>query len=49
MLRTDLDSEVLAGFLQLMYDGLVRYLATGRNDLDIPQILGLVEAAVRRR
>jgi AcrR family transcriptional regulator len=39
---------VLAGFLQLMYDGLVRYLATGRDDLDIASILKLVEEAVRR-
>ncbi len=49
VLRTDLDIEVLAGFLQLVYDGLVRYLATGREDLDIMRILGLVEDAVRRR
>jgi hypothetical protein len=48
VLRTDVDIEVLAGFLQLMYDGLVRYLATGRDDLDITRILKLVEEAVRR-
>jgi hypothetical protein len=48
VLRTDIDIEVLAGFLQLMYDGLVRYLATGRDDLDIASILRLVEEAVRR-
>src|SRR5690606_17748714 len=48
VLRTDIDIEVLAGFLQLMYDGLTRYLATGREDLDLMRILGLVEDAVRR-
>lgn len=48
ILRTDIDIEVLAGFLQLVYDGLTRYLATGREDLDITRILRLVEDAVRR-
>jgi AcrR family transcriptional regulator len=48
VLRTDVDIEVLAGFLQLMYDGLVRYLATGRDDLEITRILQMVEEAVRR-
>ncbi len=32
-----------------MYDGLTRYLAAGRDDLDIMNILRLVEDAVRRR
>ncbi|CAM3098453.1 HTH tetR-type domain-containing protein [Stackebrandtia soli] len=49
ILRTDLPIEVLAGFLELAYDGLITHLAMGSTSTDMTPILDLVEAAVRRR
>jgi TetR/AcrR family transcriptional regulator, transcriptional repressor of aconitase len=49
VLRDDVDVDVLAQFLELAYDGLVLHLATGRPSADLPRVLDLVEAAVRRR
>jgi len=48
VLRSDLDVDVLAQFLELAYDGLVLHLATGRPAEDLSRVLDLVEAAVRR-
>lgn len=48
VLRTDVSISVLAGFLELAYDGLVLHLATGRPIADLDQVLDLVESAVRR-
>ena len=50
ILRDDLPIEVLAGFLELAYDGLITHLAMGTTDTaDLDAILDLVESAVRRR
>jgi TetR/AcrR family transcriptional regulator, transcriptional repressor of aconitase len=48
VLRDDVDIDVLAQFLELAYDGLVRHLAMGRPRADLEKVLDLVEAAVRR-
>ena len=48
MLRDDVPIEVLARFLELAYDGLVRHLAMGRPADDLEPVLDLVEEAVRR-
>ncbi|WP_025274494.1 TetR/AcrR family transcriptional regulator [Haloglycomyces albus] len=48
VLREDVPIPVLAGFLQLVYDGLTRYLATGREDIELENVLRLVEDAVRK-
>ncbi len=47
VLRSDIDVDVLAQFLELAYDGLVLHLATGRPSVDLDRVLDLVEAAVR--
>jgi AcrR family transcriptional regulator len=47
-LRSDVDIDVLAQFLELAYDGLVLHLAMGRPPADLSRVLDLVEAAVRR-
>lgn len=49
VLRSDVDIDVLAQFLELAYDGLVLHLAMGRPPADLGRVLNLVEAAVRRR
>lgn len=48
VLRTDIDLDVLAQFLELCYDGLVLHLAMGRPTADLERVLDLVESAVRR-
>jgi TetR/AcrR family transcriptional regulator, transcriptional repressor of aconitase len=48
VLRSDIDIDVLAQFLELAYDGLVLHLAMGRPADRLEQVLDLVEAAVRR-
>ena len=48
VLRDDAPIEVLARFLELAYDGLVRHLAMGRPADDLEPVLDLVEEAVRR-
>jgi len=48
VLRSDVDIEVLAQFLELAYDGLVLHLAMGRPRANLARVLDLVEAAVRR-
>jgi AcrR family transcriptional regulator len=48
-LRADVDTAVLARFLELAYDGLVLRLATGQPADDLGPVLDLVEEAVRRR
>jgi AcrR family transcriptional regulator len=48
VLRSDVDIDVLAQFLELAYDGLVLHLAMGRPPADLGRVLDLVEAAVRR-
>lgn len=47
VLRDDVPIEVLASFLQLIYDGLVTHLAMGQRDRDIEAILRLVEETMR--
>lgn len=47
VLRSDVPIEVLASFLQLIYDGLVTHLAMGQRDRDIEAILRLVEETMR--
>ncbi|ADD42160.1 TetR/AcrR family transcriptional regulator [Stackebrandtia nassauensis] len=49
ILRDDLPVEVLAGFLELAYDGLITHLAMGSNSSNLDTILDMVETAVRRR
>jgi AcrR family transcriptional regulator len=48
VIRSDVDLDVLAQFLELAYDGLVLHLAMGRPRADLERVLDLVEAAVRR-
>lgn len=48
-LRDDLPVEVLAGFLELAYDGLITRLAMGGSGVDLDAVLDLVEGAVRKR
>lgn len=48
VLRDDVPIEVLAQFLELTYNGLVRHLATGEPAGDLDPVLDLVESAVRR-
>jgi len=47
-LRDDVPIEVLAQFLELAYDGLVRRLAMGRPTDQLGPVLDLIEATVRR-
>ena len=46
--RADVPAEILASFLQLVYDGLVLHLAAGLPDRHAAAVLDLAEAAVRR-
>jgi AcrR family transcriptional regulator len=48
VLRSDVDVDVLAQFLELAYDGLVLHLAMGRPIVDLERVLDHVESAVRR-
>ncbi|HEX6871457.1 MAG TPA: helix-turn-helix domain-containing protein [Micromonosporaceae bacterium] len=48
VLRSDVNVDVLAQFLELAYDGLVLHLATGRPPADLDRVLDVVEAAVRQ-
>ena len=48
ILRDDLSIEVVAGFLELAYDGLITHLAMGSRGANLDSILDMVEAAVRR-
>jgi AcrR family transcriptional regulator len=48
VLRSDVDVDTLAQFLELAYDGLVLHLAMGRPAADLEQVLDLVEGAVRK-
>jgi AcrR family transcriptional regulator len=48
VLRTDVPLEVLALLLELVHDGLVLHLATGRPAADLEPVLDLVEETVRR-
>jgi len=48
VLRSDVDVDALAQFLELAYDGLVLHLAMGRPAGDLGRVLDLVEEAVRR-
>jgi AcrR family transcriptional regulator len=47
-LRSDVDTSVLAQFVELAYDGMVLHLAMGRPLADLGRVLDLVESAVRR-
>jgi AcrR family transcriptional regulator len=49
VLRDDAPVEVLALLLELVHDGLVLHLATGRPVGDLAAALALVEESVRRR
>jgi len=49
VLRDDTGVDVLALFLELAYDGLVRHLALGRPDAHLESVLDLIEETVRRR
>jgi AcrR family transcriptional regulator len=49
VLRSDVDIDTLAHFLELAYDGLVLHLAMGRPPTDLERVLDLVVAAVRKR
>ncbi len=46
--RCDVDVEVLAGFLELAFDGLVAQLAMGRSVGELDAVLDVVESTVRR-
>ena len=48
VLRSDVEIDVLAQFLELAFDGLVLHLAMGRPTDKISDVLNLVEAAVRK-
>jgi TetR/AcrR family transcriptional regulator, transcriptional repressor of aconitase len=48
VLRDDAPVEVLALLLELVHDGLVLHLATGRPAADLDAVLDLVEEGVRR-
>jgi AcrR family transcriptional regulator len=48
VLRDDAPVEVLALLLELVHDGLVLHLATGRPAADLDAVLDLVEDGVRR-
>jgi hypothetical protein len=48
VLRSDVDIDTLAQFLELAYDGLVLRLARGRPPTDLERVLDLVEGAVRK-
>jgi TetR/AcrR family transcriptional regulator, transcriptional repressor of aconitase len=48
VLRTDVDVDVLAQFLELVHDGLVLHLAMGRTSANLDRVLDLVEDVVRR-
>jgi TetR/AcrR family transcriptional regulator, transcriptional repressor of aconitase len=49
VLRSDIDVDTLAQFLELAYDGLVLHLAMGRPSEHLEPVLDMVETAVRRR
>jgi TetR/AcrR family transcriptional regulator, transcriptional repressor of aconitase len=46
--RCDVQVEVLAGFLELVFDGLVAQLAMGRPAGELDAVLDVVESTVRR-
>lgn len=48
VLRADVDIEVLAGYLELVMEGLVSHLAQGLPAEQFTEILDLVEGSVRR-
>ncbi|MDF0529252.1 helix-turn-helix domain containing protein [Tsukamurella sp. 8F] len=48
-LREDVPTHVLLGYLDLVLDGLVTRLASGRETADLESVLDLVEESVRRR
>ncbi len=48
VLRDDVPVDVLAVFLELAYDGLVRRLALGHSDTQLESVLNLIEETVRR-
>lgn len=48
VLRADVDIEVLAGYLELVLEGLVSHLAQGLPAAQFTEILDLVESSVRR-
>jgi AcrR family transcriptional regulator len=48
-LREDVPPQTLQRFLELVLDGLVMHLGTGRSTADLSPVLDLVEEAVRRR
>jgi AcrR family transcriptional regulator len=47
-IRSDVDTSVLAQFLELAYDGMVLHLAMGRPLADLGAVLDLVETVVRK-
>ena len=48
-LRDDVPTEVLLDYLDLVLDGLITRLASGRPTDDLSAVLDLVEASVRSR
>jgi AcrR family transcriptional regulator len=47
-LRRDVEVDVLAGFLELIFDGLIAHLAMGRPTGDLDAVLDVVQSAVRQ-
>lgn len=48
-MRTDVPDEVLRTYLDLVLDGLINHLATGRGTEHVSAVLDLVEASLRTR
>jgi AcrR family transcriptional regulator len=48
ILRSDIDIEVLASYLELVLEGLMTHLASGGDTADMSAVLDLVEGSVRR-
>jgi hypothetical protein len=48
VLRTDVDVEVLASYLELVMEGLVTHLAEGQPGAPMSAVLDVVEHSVRR-
>lgn len=48
ILRTDVDVEVLASYLELVLEGLVSHLAEGQPPTRMTEVLDVVERSVRR-
>ena len=46
-MRTDVPDRVLLTYLDIVLDGLVSHLATGRGTGDVPAMLDLVESSLR--